>query len=231
MSSILEAKKLVKSFSDGEQRVEVLQGIVLNVAKGERIAILGRSGSGKSTLLHALAGLVDSDEGEVRINGESMTQASPNERAILRNRHIGFVYQFHHLLPEFSALENVLIPLLFQKIDVKTALASAHALLEKIGMLHRSHHMPHQLSGGERQRVAVSRALVTKPTVVFADEPTGNLDRENAEQVLRMIDELSRSTGTAFVVATHDETIAARMDRRIILEAGQLRLYDSSALK
>ncbi len=231
MSSILEAKALVKSFSDGEQRVKVLQGIVLNVAKGERIAILGRSGSGKSTLLHALAGLVDSDEGEVRINGESMTQASPNERAILRNRHIGFVYQFHHLLPEFSALENVLIPLLFQKIDVKTALAEAKALLGKISMLHRSHHMPHQLSGGERQRVAVSRALVTKPTVVFADEPTGNLDRENAEQVLRMMDELSRSTGTAFVVATHDEAIAARMDRRIILEAGQLRLYDSSALK
>ena len=231
MNSILEAKGLVKSFSDGQQRIRVLQGVFLDIAEGERIAILGRSGSGKSTLLHVLAGLVDSDEGEVCINGESMMQASPNERAILRNRHIGFVYQFHHLLPEFSALENVLIPLLFRKIDVRTALDSANALLEKIGMSHRSRHMPNQLSGGERQRVAVSRALVTKPTIVFADEPTGNLDRENAEQVLRMIDELSHNTGTAFVIATHDESIAARMDRQMILEAGQLSLYDSFALK
>jgi len=221
-SPVLACNGLRKSYLQGQDCIEVLSGVGLTIREAERLAIIGRSGSGKSTLLHVLAGLVEPDEGYVELLGENLTIASQAKRAHLRNAHMGFVYQLHHLLPEFSALENVAMPLMIRGLSRREVFNEASGLLKSVGLAQRGSHRPHQLSGGERQRVAVARALVTSPAVVLADEPTGNLDRTSASQVLALIDELVSSTGTAFVVVTHDEALASQMDRTVILDEGVL---------
>ena len=222
MSNVLSAQNLSKRFVDGERELGVLNGADLEVKAGERVAIVGRSGSGKSTLLHILAGLTDPDLGEVRVAGESMTNASSDVRAAIRNRHMGFVYQFHHLLPEFSALENVAMPLIVSGRALSESKQRATSLLAAVDLAERLGHRPHQLSGGERQRVAVARAMATEPDILLADEPTGNLDRENAIQVLRLMESMSEDTGTAFVVVTHDASVADKMSCSFVLEDGKL---------
>ena len=215
-------RALVKSYVQGATRIEVLTGVDLDVAPGERLAIVGRSGSGKSTLLHLLAGLLDPDDGEVLVFGEDLTAASAARRAAIRNVHMGFVYQLHHLLPEFTALENVAMPRLVAGASMRQVAPDARALLASVGLDARVEHRPHELSGGERQRVAIARALAGTPAVVLADEPTGNLDRHSAGRVLEAMDALAASTQTAFVVVTHDESLARRMDRTVALEEGRL---------
>ena len=222
MSNVLSAQNLSKRFVDGERELGVLNGTDLEVKAGERVAIVGRSGSGKSTLLHILAGLTDPDVGEVRVAGRSMTNASSDVRAAIRNRHMGFVYQFHHLLPEFSALENVAMPLIVSGRALSESKQRATSLLAAVDLAERLGHRPHQLSGGERQRVAVARAMATEPDILLADEPTGNLDRENAIQVLRLMESMSEDTGTAFVVVTHDASVADKMSCSFVLEDGKL---------
>jgi len=222
MSNVLSAQNLSKRFVDGERELGVLNGVDVEVKAGERVAIVGRSGSGKSTLLHILAGLTDPDVGEVRVAGQSMTNASGDVRAAIRNRHMGFVYQFHHLLPEFSALENVAMPLIISGRASSKSKTRATSLLAAVDLAERLAHRPHQLSGGERQRVAVARAMATEPDILLADEPTGNLDRENAIQVLRLMESMSEDTGTAFVVVTHDASVADKMSRSFVLEDGKL---------
>ena len=222
MSEALVAEGIRKTFVQGGRELAVLQRVDLAVAKGERLAIVGRSGSGKSTLLHLLAGLSEPDAGAVTVMGEGLTTASAGERARLRNRFMGFVYQFHHLLPEFTALENVAMPLLVGGSRFVEAAARAKQLLDAVELSPRATHRPHELSGGERQRVAVARALATSPAVVLADEPTGNLDRESAEGVWAAMVDLATSHGTAFVVVTHDEEIAARAERALTLADGTL---------
>ena len=222
MSNVLSAQNLSKRFVDGERELGVLNGVDLEVKAGERVAIVGRSGSGKSTLLHILAGLTDPDLGEVRVAGQSMTNASSDVRAAIRNRHMGFVYQFHHLLPEFSALENVAMPLIISGRASSKSKERAISLLAAVDLAERLGHRPHQLSGGERQRVAVARAMATEPDILLADEPTGNLDRENAVQVLRLMESMSEDTGTAFIVVTHDASVADKMSCSFVLEDGKL---------
>lgn len=219
----LQAKGLYKSFAQGPSKIQVLAGVDLAVQAGERLAIIGRSGSGKSTLLHLLAGLDDPDEGSVLVGGEDITAASAAKRAALRNAHMGFVYQFHHLLPEFSACENVLLPLRLGGYPHEQAERLAVEILERVGLGARLTHRPAQLSGGERQRVAVARALVGDPLVVLADEPTGNLDSENADDVFALMCELSDERGVAFVIVTHDAGMLATMHRTLRLGDGQLR--------
>jgi len=218
----LRATGLHKSFKQGSERIEVLRGLSLEVRPGERCAIVGRSGSGKSTLLHVLAGLDDLDAGQVHLCGTVISAASVGERARLRNRHVGFVYQLHHLLPEFSALENVLMPLRLRGVSRREAEAQAAAMLDAVGLKSRSAHRPSALSGGERQRVAVARALVGHPDLLLADEPTGNLDRENARQVFDLMRRLSEEFGVALVVVTHDEEGTSGMDRALRLYGGVL---------
>ncbi|MYF09694.1 MAG: ABC transporter ATP-binding protein [Gammaproteobacteria bacterium] len=218
----LRATGLHKSFKQGSERIEVLRGLSLEVRSGERCAIVGRSGSGKSTLLHVLAGLDDLDAGQVHLCGTVISAASVGERARLRNRHVGFVYQLHHLLPEFSALENVLMPLRLRGVSRREAEAQAAAMLDAVGLKSRSAHRPSALSGGERQRVAVARALVGHPDLLLADEPTGNLDRENARQVFDLMRRLSEEFGVALVVVTHDEEGTSGMDRALRLYGGVL---------
>jgi len=222
MSSVLACSQLCKTFAEGDVALEILKDVDLNVATAERIAIMGASGSGKSTLLHLLGGLDEPTRGDISIAGQSIGNLSPLQLGRLRNRELGFVYQFHHLLPEFTAIENVAMPLLIRGVRPADAREQAIALLERVGLSERTTHKPGELSGGERQRAAVARALVTRPACILADEPTGNLDRQNAEQVFELMMELNRELSTSLLVATHDPLIAERMDRVVRLEDGRL---------
>jgi len=219
---VLACSNLTKHFQQGDTRVEVLRGIDLEIHPGERVAIVGASGSGKTTLLQLLGGLDLPTSGTVSIAGQRISELSDKERGDLRNQALGFVYQFHHLLPEFTALENVAMPLLIRRVPVPEAREQARQLLERVGLGARLEHRPGQLSGGERQRAAVARALVTKPRVVLADEPTGNLDGANARQVFELMLELNREFGTALVIVTHAPELAARMQRSLTLSEGKL---------
>ena len=224
---ILTADSVVREYSQGGTSIPVLSGVNLSVGHGEKVAIVGASGSGKTTLLNLLGGLDDPDKGRISVNGKSWTNLGASERAIWRNQHIGFVYQFHHLLNEFSALENVALPLLIGDCSVNKSRQQATSLLERVGLGHRLNHTPAELSGGERQRVAVARALVNEPSVVLMDEPTGNLDPITAKTMLELLIDLNQSLGIAFVLVTHDDNIAQQMDRTVILEMGQLKLRES----
>ena len=224
--AVLRADGLAKSFRQGGERIEVLDGLNCAIAAGQRVAVVGRSGAGKSTLLHLLAGLDEPDAGEVRVAGEAITRASPGERARIRNRHMGFVYQLHHLLPEFSALENVAMPLRLRGRTFEEARDQGLDMLRSVGLANRAGHRPRQLSGGERQRVAVARALVGRPDIVLADEPTGTLDKDNARALFRLMCALSDETGTAFVLVTHDENMIEGVHRVLKLDNGVLEDAD-----
>jgi lipoprotein-releasing system ATP-binding protein len=219
---IIHTQNLSKSYLDGASKIEVLKGIDLSIAKGDRVAIIGPSGSGKSTLMHLLGGLDKPTSGQVSINEVNWQKISEKQRCQLRNQRLGFVYQFHHLLPEFTALENVTMPLLLSGIDIKKAEQQASDMLEHVGLKPRLLHKPAQLSGGERQRVAIARALVHQPHCVLADEPTGNLDQTTAAKVFDLMLDLNKQMNTALVIVTHDLEIAKRMDRVLVLHEGVL---------
>ncbi|MEM9742865.1 MAG: ABC transporter ATP-binding protein [Pseudomonadota bacterium] len=219
----LRASALTKSYRQGDEHLSILNDLDLEVEVGQRVAILGPSGSGKSTLLHCLAGLDEPDAGSVEVAGEEMIGIGPERQAALRSRCMGFVYQAHHLLPDFSALENVAMPLRIRGDSARAAAARARTLLDEIGLGARARHRPGELSGGERQRVSVARAMAAEPAVILADEPTGNLDRSNAERVFELLLALSRTAGSAVLVVTHDQDLASRMDRQVTLSEGRLQ--------
>lgn len=219
---VLKCENVGKSYDDGALSVNVLSGLNLEVAEGQSVSIIGSSGSGKSTLLHILGGLDKPSEGRITLMGSDLGALSQKELGQLRNRYLGFVYQFHHLLPEFSALENVMMPLLIGKKPKAEAEAQAAAMLEKVGLKARMLHRPSELSGGERQRAAIARALVTRPKCLLADEPTGNLDRKNAQNVLDMMLDLKSELGTSLIVVTHDDELAARFERVMTMQDGRL---------
>ena len=223
---VLSCRSVVRRFEEGDSVLEVLKGVDLVVSPAERLAIIGASGSGKTTLLQIMGGLDDPNEGEVRVDGQAMHGGDEKAKGDLRNRYIGFVYQFHHLLPEFTAEENVAMPLLIRREPKAEALDKARELLARVGLGERLTHKPGELSGGERQRAAVARALITRPQLVLADEPTGNLDAGNGEHVLSLMLELNQELRTSLVIVTHDHSIADRMDRVLVLEDGRLRERD-----
>lgn len=223
---VIEANNLSRRYEEGSGRVDVLNGVDLQVARGERLAIIGSSGSGKSTLLHLLGALDKPTTGEVQIAGENITAMRAKAAGDARNRLLGFVYQFHHLLAEFNALENVALPLMIRGAKPSEAEERAEHYLNRVGLASRLTHKPGQLSGGERQRAAIARALVTEPCCVLADEPTGNLDDQNSGMIYELLTELSQDSDTAFVVVTHDSALAARMDRTLLLKDGALALFE-----
>ncbi len=228
-SPVLQCQQIQRTFDEGGNSVTVLSGVDFSLQRGEKVAIVGASGSGKSTLLHLMGGLDIPTEGSVQVQGVDLATLSENRKSALRNQYLGFVYQFHHLLPEFSALENVSLPLLMrrareaERFNRAQAEQQAKQMLGRVGLSHRLHHRPATMSGGERQRTAVARALVTQPAVLLADEPTGNLDRVSAEQVYELMLELNSEVGTALVLVTHDAELAGRMDRTLTLMDGVLR--------
>ena len=219
---VISCQGVSKSFSEGKLKVDVLKQIDVEVFAGERLAIIGSSGAGKSTLLHILGGLSEPSTGSVHVNGQNIYMLGEKARGRLRNSGLGFIYQFHHLLPEFSAVENVAMPLLIRGDSNQQAFAEARALLDAVGLSHRLDHKPGELSGGERQRTAVARALVTKPDCILADEPTGNLDQTSAANIFRLLLDISQNHGTSVVTVTHDQRLAARMDRQIEISDGSV---------
>ena len=220
--AVLRATGLGRTYTQGPQPVEVLRDVDIEIKRGETVAIVGASGSGKSTLLHCLGGLDTPSTGTVEINGQALAALSETQKGALRNHMLGFVYQFHHLLPEFTAQENVAMPLIIRRDARRSAMGAALTALTDVGMAHRLHHTPAELSGGERQRAAIARALVTGPQCILADEPTGNLDRDTARAVFGVMVELQKKAGTAIVVVTHDRELASRMGRVLELNAGRL---------
>jgi len=228
--AVLECRSLGKWFDEGPERVQVLKQVDFSLMQGEFVAIIGNSGSGKTTLLHLLSGLDVPSEGQILIKGRDFSTLNDKQRGIVRNRHIGFVYQFHHLLPEFSALENVSMPLLLRKDPIADITRKAKAMLEQVGLGHRIHHKPAELSGGERQRVAIARALVTQPDCVMADEPTGNLDVHTAREIQALMHDLNRNLRTSFIIVTHDLGLASQVDRVVKMEDGHLMETDREGL-
>jgi len=222
LTPALQAENIVKVYDEGPARIEVLSNVSLTVARGEMVAIVGASGSGKSTLLHILGLLDVPSSGSVSVDGQLAVGLSEGRKSAVRNRSLGFVYQFHHLLPEFSALDNVAMPLIVRRESRDKARAAAHEVLGMVGLAAREGHFPGQLSGGERQRVALARALVTRPVCVLADEPTGNLDRHTAHNMFELLTRVNQESGTAFAIVTHDPELAARADRQLLMENGRL---------